>query len=315
VIGFGAGWDPDKEAQCVAAGVTELLVSPVTVKKFRDSIDRAIHKKRDSVQENLFAFLPAKAGSGCSTIVLNVAGYLAGPSGKDLRRKRVLLIETDLNSGVISILLGLKHPYSVLDALENSAQLDYSLWSKYAVQAQGIDVLLSSQSRKASLPSWTDYLHLLDFASSRYDYILVDLPEVVNEATVEIVRRAQQVFVVCTPETPSLALAPQRFKELRRKGIAAEKIGVLLNRWLKGGLGPEDVETLLDYQVCGVFGNDYVKVCEAARRQALVDPGTKLGKSFTAFVGKLTGMPEVAGDPKPWSMRAFGSRLAPQSHI
>src|SRR5258708_4747277 len=90
VIGFGAGWEPDKEEQCMAAGITVLLVSPVNLKNFEDSVDRAIHKMRGAVQENLFAFLPAKAGSGCTTIALNTAGQLADKAS--LARK-VLLIE------------------------------------------------------------------------------------------------------------------------------------------------------------------------------------------------------------------------------
>jgi len=43
VIGFGAGWDPGKEEQCMAAVVTALLVSPVNLKYFTYSVDRAKH--------------------------------------------------------------------------------------------------------------------------------------------------------------------------------------------------------------------------------------------------------------------------------
>src|SRR2546428_5219775 len=64
VIGFGAGWEPGKREQCLSAGVTELLVSPVTLETFRDSVDRAIHRLQGAPRKNLLAFLPAKAGSG-----------------------------------------------------------------------------------------------------------------------------------------------------------------------------------------------------------------------------------------------------------
>jgi MinD-like ATPase involved in chromosome partitioning or flagellar assembly len=102
-----------------------------------------------------------------------------------------------------------KHTWSVLDALENAGELDYSLWTKYVTKVHNVDFLLADPKKRV-LPSWTNYHHLLDFAASRYDHILVDLPEMVNDATVETVRRAKSVFVVCTPELPSLALAPQR---------------------------------------------------------------------------------------------------------
>src|SRR5207253_2160278 len=133
--------------------------------------------------------------------------------------RKPLLIDADLHSGVISELLGCRHHRSVLDALENASELDYSKWSQYVKRSHDVDILLSGRSKPATLPLWSSYHHLLNFAAPRYDHILVDLPEVVNDATVEIVRRAKWVFVVCTLETASLTLVPQRYEELRRRGI------------------------------------------------------------------------------------------------
>lgn len=315
IIGFGGGWGAQKEAQCENAGITELLVSPVSLKKFQDCVDRAIHKMRGAVQENLVAFLPAKAGSGCTTIALNLAGYLADTSNRDSLSKKVLLIEGDLHSGVVSVLLGEKHPYSVLDALEDSGQLDYSQWSKYVLKSHGIDVLLCGRPKKSILPLWSNYHHLLAFAASRYDHILVDLPEVVNDATVEIVRRSKRVFVVCTPEMPSLALAPQRCEELRNRNIPAERIRVLLNRWHRGESSADEVEAIVKYPVSAVFGNDYVSVSNAARASAYVNAETKLGKSFTAFARTLAGAPDNASGFKLSFLKGLGAKTAPQPHL
>jgi pilus assembly protein CpaE len=315
IVGFGAGWGAQKEAQCGNAGITELLVSPVTLKKFENCVDRAIHKMQGAPQENLLAFLPAKAGSGCTTIALNLAGYLADTSAKDSLGKKTLLIEGDLHSGVLSVLLGVKHPYSVLDALEASGQLDYSEWSKYVVKCRGLDVLLSGHPKKPALPLWSNYHQLLDFAASRYDHILVDLPEVVNDATVEIVRRAKRVFVVCTPEMASLALVPQRCQELRTRGIPAEKIRVLLNRWHKAETTAEEVEDLVKYPVSAAFENDYESVSNATRANAFVDPDTKLGRSFAAFARTLAGAPDQTRGFTLGFLKGLGAKRPPQPHI
>jgi pilus assembly protein CpaE len=315
IIGFGAGWASQKEAQCGNAGITELLVSPVTLKKFQDCVERAIHKMRGTAQENLLAFLPAKAGSGCTTIALNLAGYLADTSGKDSLGKKVLLIEGDLHSGVISVLVGEKHPYCLLDALEASGQLDNSEWSKYIVKFRGLDVLLCGRPRKSILPLWSNYHQLLDFAASRYDHILVDLPEVINDATVEIVRRAKRVFVVCTPETTSLSLAPHRCEELQTRGIPGEKIKLLLNRWHKGEATAEEVQGILERPVSAVFENDYMSVSQATRSIALVNPETKLGRSFTAFARTLAGAPDQIRGSKLSFLRGLGSKPVPQPHF
>jgi pilus assembly protein CpaE len=316
IIGFGGGWDPQSEAQCVHAGITELLVSPATLKKFQDCVDHAIHKMRATVQQNLLAFLPAKAGSGCTTIALNLAGSLADIASIDSPGQKVLLIEGDLHSGVVSVLLGKHHHYSVLDALEDADRLDSSEWSKFVLKTHGIDVLLSNRSRKPVLPLWSHYHQLLDFAVSRYDQILVDLPEVVNDATVEIVRRAKWVFVVCTPETPSLALAPQRCQELRNRGIPADKIRIIVNRWHRGESTASEVESLVRYPVSSVFGNDYATVSSSAKAHEFVNRDTKLGKSFAIFARMLSG---VQGPPatatKLGFLKSLGAKSDPQPHI
>src|SRR5436190_88863 len=239
IIGFGPGFRPSQQKDCAQFGVTELLVTPITLKKFEDAVDRAIHKMQDAIQENLLAFLPAKAGSGSTTVALNIAGYLADPLGR-----KVLLIDGDLNSSVVGALLDLKHCHSLRQALENSAQLDSSEWSKFVTKSRGFDLLLPDHPRKGPLPSWTNYHHLLDFAAKLYDHIVVDLPEVINDATVETVRRAKQVFIVCTPELPSLALAPHRIEELTSRGIPAQKISVVLNRWQKGEICETDLQEM-----------------------------------------------------------------------
>jgi pilus assembly protein CpaE len=310
IIGFGAGWASDKEAQCEAAGVTELLISPVTLKNFEAGVERAIQKVRGADQENLIAFLPAKAGSGASTVALNVAGYLsAAPLSK-----KTLLIDGDLHSGLISVALGIKPVFSVMDALENSSHLDYSFWLKCVGSGGKLDALVSDRTKRETLPSWTNYHHLLDFAISRYDQVLVDLPEVVNDATVEIVRRAKHVFVVCTPEQASLTLAPQRCGELERRGISPNKIGLLINRWHRGDPSTKEVENELKRHVSGVFGNDYPTVRNAAIGHTFVNPDSKLGMSFAAFARALSGAKDEPG-PKLGFLRSLGPKPIPQPSI
>src|SRR5919108_396102 len=97
--------------------------------------------------------------------------------------------------------------------------------------------------RRRPLPSWVSYHHLLDFAAPRYDHVLIDLPEVTNDATVETVRRAKQVYLVCTPEIPSLGLAPQRLAELTSRSIPAEKIQIVVNRWHAGEIKAAEIES------------------------------------------------------------------------
>jgi pilus assembly protein CpaE len=277
------------------------------LKRFQRAVETAILKTAGAVQENLLAFLPAKAGSGATTIALNTAGYLADPL-----RKKVLFIDGDLNSSVVSVLFDLKHCHSLRDALDNSSQLDTSVWSRFVTRAHGFDLLLPDFPRKEPLPSWSNYHHLLGFLAKLYDHIVVDLPEVVNDATVETVRRAKQVFIVCTPELPSLALVPHRIEELTSRAIPPEKIGLVLNRWHKGEAGAGDVAQMLNHPVAAVFGNDYRTVSSAYGDRTVVNRSSKLGKSFTAFARKLAGEPEEVGALS--FLKGFGAKPPAQPH-
>jgi len=88
---------------------------------------------------------------------------------------------------------------------------------------------------------------LLAFARSRYDLIICDLPEVVNEATDVVVRAARAVLVVTTPSVPSLFLAARRRHDLERRGVGASSVKYILNRRLSGHTIPrgacEEIES------------------------------------------------------------------------
>src|SRR4029077_12392611 len=104
-------------------------------------------------------------------------------------------------------------------------------WRNIVVPINGIDVLPTDRTRKEPVPTWINYFHLLRFAASRYELIVVDLPEIINDATAEIVRRARSVYVVTTPERCPVKLAEERLAELAFRGVEREKISLIINRW------------------------------------------------------------------------------------
>lgn len=285
IIGFGAGWADEVAKFCAWAGIAHFLTAPVTLKKFDESVFQAIHGPHVAVHDNLIAFLPAKAGNGSTTVALNSAGCLAGALGK-----RLLLIEADLKSGVLSVLLNTSVRCSVLDALEQADQLDYSIWTNCVVKKHGIDMLLADRSKP--VPDWSNYHRLLQFARPRYDLMFADLPEIVNEGTAEIVRRAKYVFTVCTPEKVSLNLALRRFEALEGWGVPSERIGIIVNRWRQADIGEAEIESLLEHGVAAIFPNDYASVQKATEESSLVDPGTELGKTLLSFAKRIVDIPE-----------------------
>ena len=217
VVGYGPANDLAMLARQV--GFQALVPANGGTEDLQIAIHEALHSRDGGVEPTLFSFLPSKAGSGASTVVLNTATALAR-----FYDQRVLVIDADLRSGILVIMLNIEPAGSMQAILQNSGQLDHFHWRQCVVPVHGVDYL-SCRSLDSALPEWLNYYQLFNFARQNYDAILVDLPEAVNAATVEVVRRSAMVFPVCTPEIPSLRLTQHRCTELERWSIPEERIG------------------------------------------------------------------------------------------
>lgn len=264
--------------------LSAMVAWPFTVEELEQAISTAVHKVHGLIQENLVAFLPGKAGSGSSTVVLNTARVLAQELGR-----RVLVIESDLHSGLLSAMLDVGVKSSIRAILEEAPNLDTLNWQRYVTSVGGVDFLLTNTEIKEPVPAWTHYFQLLRFAAAKYDLILVDLPEVVNPATAEVVRRARAVYVVSTPELASLKLSKQRCLELDQWGVERQRIYGLLNRGQRRDIGPEEAAGILGCPVAATFPNDYKVVQRAIQHASSVHARSALGKAYLAFAKALIG--------------------------
>ncbi|MFN0172093.1 MAG: hypothetical protein ACKV22_37300 [Bryobacteraceae bacterium] len=287
VIGVGASWMSRFAGMVSQAGVAVLLLTPVDEQGFNEAIRDAIRRTNRDELHNVVCLLPSKAGSGASTVALNLAGYMG--ASLDVP---ALLIEADLHSGLANEMLQVTISKPIRKVLAEAAYLDQVRWRNLVVQAKGIDLLATDRAGKDPVPTWIDYFHLLRFVSPRYGMVLVDLPEIINDATVETVRRARQVLVVTTPEVGHLKLAEQRLDELRARGIRGENVRIVLNRWHKTDLAPDEIAKLLGCPVAAVLRNDYLSVRKAQTEGRYIDPATQLGRSLLTFARSLCGVAE-----------------------
>ena len=241
-----------------SSDISGLAVWPFTIAQLEQAINAAVHKVHGAIHENLVAVLPGKAGSGASTIVLHTALVVA----QELKR-RVLVIDGDLHSGLLSAMLRVEPRAPIRNVLAEAAALDSMNWQRCVTPAGGVDFLFTNTAVKEPVPAWTHYFQLLRFVAPRYDLIMVDLPEVVNPATSEVVGRARAVYVVSTPEFASLKLTRQRCQELFNWGVDRGRIQALLNRGHKSDIGAPEAEKILECPVAATFPNDYKVVRRA----------------------------------------------------
>lgn len=298
-IGFAPDWNSSHQAALVEAGIASLVREPFGPADLEKAAHAALHAGETEARPGLWAFLPSKAGGGCSTLVLNTAGALQKMSQRD-----VLVIEADARSGSFSILMDFGPPRPIHEALENAAEMTALEWQKFQVTLGGVHILPADPSKSGHRPSWTDYYHLLHFLENRYSQILVDLPELVNDATAEVVCRAETVFVVCTPEVPSLRMADHRCRDLLARGVPRERIRLLLTRWKRDDVPVKDVEKNVGWPVYVTLSNDYRAVSSSILEKRLVSPDSAFGKDCRALAQMLSGAADAPPERLPlgrWS--------------
>ena len=288
-VGFAPDWDINEELIFTEAGISRLLREPFGPKDLERAAFEAFHAGEAEIRRGFWAFLPSKAGAGCSTLVLNTARILQQEA-----RTEVLLMEADCRSGSFSLLMDLHPRRCINDALEAASEMTTLDWHQYHLDLSGVHILPADPTKPGRTPSWSDYHHLLRFVQNRYKSIFVDLPEAVDEASTEVVRCAEHVFVVCTPEIPSLKLAEVRCQDLLNRGVPRERIQLIVTRYKRDELSLADIEKNLGWPVYASIANDYRSVRSSILEARLVSEDSLFGKDCRALAQKLSGIAESA---------------------
>ncbi len=281
IVGFADDWEGERVMR-VTGGYLRIIPTSISPQDFAQFISDAMDAVSRVGPNNVIAFLPSKAGSGASTVALTVCGALANKCGRS-----AILIEADLHSGPAAMYLNLNPQRSVVDALQESHQLE-AVWNDVITPVQNFAVL-PAYNKEGTVPHvspWA-YRRLLTFTRIRYEHVIFDLPEVVNFATDAIVSSAKTVYVVCTPEVPSLMLARKRCAGLIARGVPEDRLKIVLNRYSKKGPDPSAVAEILGYPIAQLIPNDYKSLWEANLKRCLVSDTSAVGRACEAFAQSL----------------------------
>jgi pilus assembly protein CpaE len=314
VLAMSRSANPDALMETMRAGIREFLAPPFEVEAIRQALDRAeqvLEHKPAAIESTdaVFAFLPSKPGVGCSTIALNTSMMLS-----QLPDTKTLLADFDLNCGMIGFMLQMDSPYSIVSAVENAHELDETLWPKLVTSIGEMDVLTAGKLVPGSRIEAVQIRYLLEFARRHYKAICLDLSGILEKFSVEILHEARQIFLVCTPEVPSLHLAREKMHFLRSLDLQS-RVRVLLNRLQRRSLIPvAEVEKILGAPVYMTFPNDYLGVHKALTAGKHVSPASELGQGFHALAEAMRsgGEPTQPTQPlKPGFLDLLRSRKKP----
>src|ERR1700680_2709954 len=290
--------DPQILLEVMRAGIREFASLPFDRQTLTDGLVRIKEAVQDpppaiECTNDVFSFLPAKAGVGTSTIALNSALALSR-----LPETNVLLSDFDLNSGMIRFMLKLDNAYCVTDAAEHSLEMDESLWPSMVTTHGNLDVLHAGKLNPDFRIEPTQIRHLMEFMRRNYAVLCFDLSGNLEKYSLEIMQESKKIFLVCTPEIPSLHLAREKYLYLKQLELH-ERVCILLNRCQKRSLiSPSEIEQLLGVPIYMTFPNDYQGVQRAMTSGRWVDTSSELGRQFTSLAQCMLES-KAAPSPEP----------------
>jgi pilus assembly protein CpaE len=299
IVAVNRTCDPPMLLETMQAGIREFLSPPFEPAPLNETLKRIaelIKQNPPTIEstDSLFAFLPAKAGSGATTIAVNTSLALS-----KITEKGVLLADLDLNSGLVGFMLLLTNSqFSIVDAAENALDLDENLWPKIVSSKDNLDILPAGKLSPGFRIEAAQIRNILAYARRHYSAICVDLSGMMEKYSIEILHEAKSVYLVTTAELPSLHLAREKLAFLRSQDLG-ERVSILLNRsQKKGQISLEEMEKLFGMPVFMTFPNDYAGVHKALTEGKQVETKSPLGSRFHELAVAMAGKKASPTAPK-----------------
>ena len=281
-------------------GIREVIKIPVSESEVALSFIRAAKKMKpaEAGGGRIYAFVPAKPGAGATTVAISTAAAVARISNLD-----TLLLDFDLRLGVTSFVLRLDGRYSVQDALNEAVHLDGELWSQLVTRRGHLEILGSAPVEVPSDPLPDAYMAVLNCAQARYATICVDLPGTMERYELEVLDRAKEIFLVCTPDVTGLHMAKRKAEALQKLNFA-EKVSAVVNHADRRSVLPvADIEKLMQAPIRFILPSDPKSVAAAVQLGEAIQSKSALGGQVEAIAKSIVGT--AVGEAPAGSVRRF----------
>ena len=304
--------DPDLILQSMRAGANEFFTWPVQEENFHGALRRTAARRETSgaaakQPTTTLVFFGAKGGAGTTTVAVNCAVELAR-----LTKKTTLIADLKPCFGEVALFLGVRPRYTILDAIENLHRLDKDfLRELVAKHKSGLDILAGSEHHDRPGASDAGAVEELFRVLGRsHDFVVVDAGNAINSCTIAALYAADTIFVVATPDVPSVRNAQRLVDRIRQLGVGGERVRILLNRSSdQGVIAPKQIETALGYAVHHSFTSDYKTVSTALNSGVplALTNNSEIAEQFGSFTRQLIAPGEVAAVAVPEKRRGLFS--------
>src|SRR5579864_355283 len=294
IIALHTSADADTILASLRAGINEYLYPPLQepLRKALEKRSAERSRKRDGSAKGAgksYAFLSAKGGCGSTTLACHVAAELGRLNQK------VLLMDLDLDAGLIGFITKTKSVYSIVDAVNNLHRLDIHYWKALVSNGiPGVEIVASPLALGTKQQLKDEQIrHVLGFARPNYDWTLVDLGRSLSRLGMAALEEIDEACLVTTLEVPALHQSKQIIQTLLDSGYGKHRLKLILNRSPKRlDITPGELEKMLGVPIFCMVPNDYPELYEAYAEGRMLTRNSELGKNIARLAVKLGGLEE-----------------------
>ena len=279
--------NPDLILHAMRAGANEFFAWPPSRSALGEALQRTATRRAASpaagTESTTIVFFGAKGGAGTTTIAVN-----CGVDVARLRKRPTLIVDLKPGLGEVTLFLGVRSRYTLLDALDNLHRLDSEFMRELVVKHKsGLEILAGSDlfDRPSSADSGA-LEELFRILGRQYEYILVDAGSQMSTPAVAGLYTADQVYLIACPDVPSVRNAQRLTDRIGQLGTAGERVRLLLNRAAEPyPIPPAQIEKAIGLPIFQTFLSDYKTVSTALNSGvplALADNG-ELAAQFEQF--------------------------------
>jgi pilus assembly protein CpaE len=289
--------------EALRLGVKEVLTKPLTTEAVQQTFTRVQRQMGTDGQAKepatIFSFFSCKGGSGSTTIATNF-----GVSLSRLSKKKILVLDLDVELGDVSGFFGMKSPRYLVQEDSSGSILDpATIFRSITTHSKtGIDLLSFSGGfpRKSRVMA-AEMKPLLGILQGEYDYIIVDTSSTLNDLVVSVLDSSHIIFLISKCNLPALRNAQRVLQGFERLGYSAARIRLLLNRYHKDqDISIKEVEKSVGFQVFWSIPNDYkslIRSIQSGDPLTMQTSSIPLTKSFYDLSAQVLGIP-INSHPK-----------------
>ena len=226
------------------------IMTALTKRLRADNIAPAAAVESKQLSAKIISFFSPKGGSGKTTLAVSVAAGIA-----KYLKKKVLLIDLDLQFGGIDFMLKLKAKNTIADLTDSASYKSYDD-IKHAILNHDSGICLLPSPLKTEQSENVDSSHLrkiISLCKNQFDYIVIDTHSLLHDMTINTLDISDFIMLVMNPDVINSVAIHDCLNVMEGLKYPKEKINLILNRADQAVAIPADqIDAMLSKQNCKI---------------------------------------------------------------